>query len=285
MKSQLRETVQILVLFTSAVTVSGTQTTEELLAQAQAASRAGFKNQALQLLNQAIQASGNNPKAYIFRGILLSKSGQSEASVSDYTRALQLDPKLNQAYDLRGQEHFKLTHIEKAIRDFDKAIELQPSLEPYHWQRGIALYYGRRYQEARRQFKLHQLVNPNDVENAVWHFLCVSKLEGIRKARQRMISIQDDWRVPMMELYELFRGGGTIEKVIQATLAGTPPPAELNQRLFYRDLYLGLYHEALGNRKKALDYIKRAAHDYSAVNYMGEVARVHLRLLEASNIQ
>ena len=260
------------------------QTVDELLASAEAANRAGLKDQALQLLNEAIRAESDNPEAYLFRGMLLSESKQPEAAISDYTRALELDPKLSQAHNLRGQERFKVARIEEAIRDFDKAIELHPSLEPYHWQRGIAFYYAGRYQEGRQQFERHRLVNPNDVENAVWHFLCVAKLDGVGTARQVMIPIQDDRRVPMMEIDALFRGEGAVGKVIQATRAGSPPPAELNQRLFYADLYLGLYHEALGNRTKALEHIRRAAHDYGTHHYMADVARVHLRLSDEAKI-
>ena len=278
-------TVRTLLFLASMVIPSEAQTIDELLDRAEAANRAGLKDRALRLLDEAVRVESDNSEVYLFRGRLLSESEQPEAAISDYTRVLELDPKLRQTHNLRGLERFKMGHIEEAIRDFDKAIELHPSLEPYHWQRGIAFYYAGHYQEGRRQFELHRLVNPNDVENAVWHFLCVAKLEGVEAARQVMIPIQIDRRVPMMEIDELFRGEGAVEKVIQATRAGKPPAAELNQRLFYADLYLGLYHEALGNRTKALDHIRRAAHDYGAGHYMAEVARVHLRLSQESEIR
>ena len=268
----------LLLLFSlaSVVIPSQAQTIDELLAQAEAANRAGLKERALELVTEAIRGDSDKPEAYLFRGILLSETEQHEAAMSDYTSALKLNPKLTQAYNLRGLERFKLARIEEAIRDFDKAIELRPSLEPYHWQRGIAFYYAGRYQEGQRQFELHRLVNPDDVENAIWHFLCVAKLKGVRQARQGMIPIQDDRRVPMMEIDELFRGEGQVEDVIAAARAGSLTRTELNRRLFYADLYLGLHHEALGNRTKALEHIKRAA-QHDGDHYMPHVARVHLR--------
>jgi hypothetical protein len=49
---------------------------------------------------------------------------------------------------------------------------------------------------------------------------------------------------------------------------------------FYARLYVGLYHEALGNNKGALEHIAIAAEDrYAGGGYMHMVARVHLRLL------
>ena len=48
------------------------------------------------------------------------------------------------------------------------------------WQRGIALYYAGRYQDCREQFESHRTVNPDDVENAAWHFLvcCARRVSG-----------------------------------------------------------------------------------------------------------
>ncbi len=257
---------------------SEAQTIDELLDQAEAANRFGLEERALELVTEAIRLDSDQAEAYLFRGALLSESEQHEVAIWDYTSALRLDPRLSEAYNLRGLEHFKLAHIEEAIRDFDKAIELRPSLEFYHWQRGIALYYARRYQEGRQQFELHRFVNPDDVENSIWHFLCVTKLKGVRQARQGMIPIQNDRRVPMMEINKLFREEGTVEEVIAAARAGNPTRAEFNRRLLYADLYLGLYHEVLGNGRKALDHIKRAAQDDETGHYMAHVARVHLRL-------
>ena len=47
-------------------------------------------------------------------------------------------------------------------------------------------------------------------------------------------------------------------------------------RLFYAHLYLGLYYESLGDKKKALEHLTLAAADeHSVGGYMWEVARVH----------
>lgn len=242
--------------------------------------RSGQKTRALELVTEAIQAKPTNPKTYLFRGILLAQSEQREAAILDYSHATRIDPNLGQAYNLRGQEYFKLARIKESLQDFDQAIKLSPGLEPYHWQRGISFYYAKHYVKGRKQFELHQLVNPNDVENAIWHFLCVAKLEGVGSARQLMIPIENDRRVPMMEIDALFRGKGTVAKVMQAARAGDPTGSELNWRLFYANLYLGLYHEALGNKTKALEHIQHAAENSKPSSYMAQVARVHLHFLQ-----
>ncbi len=173
-------------------------------------------------------------------------------------------------FNQRGEEHFRSGKIAESIADFDKAIALAPRIAPQHWQRGISLYYANRFADGRKQFELHQTVNPSDVENAVWHFLCVARAEGVDKARAALIPIPEDTRVPMMQIHALFGGKGAVDDVLK--------PARGREALFYAHLYLGLYYEALGNVALAKKHIKLAAHDYSVDHYMGDVARVHEKL-------
>jgi lipoprotein NlpI len=119
------------------------------------------------------------------------------------------------------------------------------------------------------------------VENAVWHFLCVAKANGLARAKELLINIQEDSRIPMMQIYALYAGKGSREDVLKAAQGGNPNPSQLKGRLFYAHLYLGLYEEAVGNEKASLEHIRKAVQDYPQEHYMGDVARVHLKLREA----
>jgi lipoprotein NlpI len=185
---------------------------------------------------------------------------------------------LADAWQSRGTEHFKLGNIKESISDFDQFIALKPRFAPYHWQRGIAYYYAGRFEDGRKQFESHQTVNPNDVENAAWHFLCVARSAGVEKARAALIPIKEDARVPMMEVHALLAGKAKPEDVIKAASAGEPSASELNRRLFYAHLYVGLYFEATGEATQAHEHILQAVNAYKTDDYMGDVARVHLQL-------
>lgn len=177
----------------------------------------------------------------------------------------------------RGEDHFRAGRVKDSVADFDREIELRPASDPGHWQRGISYYYAGLYEKGARQFERHQTVNPEDVENAVWHFLCVVRSPGgsIEKARASLIPIQEDTRVPMKQVHELFAGKGSIDAVFKAT-EGQGPAAT-----FYANLYVGLYLEAEGKSAESLEYITRAAGEpRTRENYMGEVARVHQLLRE-----
>ena len=180
-------------------------------------------------------------------------------------------------YVSRGMQRFRDNQIEKSIEDFDQAAKLEPRIAPHLWQRGISLYYAGRFKEGREQFDSHQAVNPHDVENAAWHFLCVAKEKDVEQARKALIKIdtRKDTRVPMTEVYELYAGRGSEETVLAAAKRDGSERARM-----YAHLYLGLYHEVTGNEKKARDHLQQAAAAKLQDHYMHDVAKVHLRQRE-----
>lgn len=255
------------------------ESVDALINQAGEAFDKGKREEAFAFCARAIQADPKSVKAYFVRGRLYALDRQTEKAIADYDEALKLDPKAAMVYQHRGLERFKLARVEESVADFDKYIEMVPLEAANHWQRGIACYYAKSYAAGRRQFELHQTVNPDDVENAVWHFLCVARGASVEKARDSLMKITDDPRVPMMQIYALFGGKASAEDVLAAARAGDPPPAVLKQRLFYAHLYIGLHHEAMGHDKEAREYIFKAADEYGMENPMGDVARVHAVLL------
>jgi peroxiredoxin len=176
----------------------------------------------------------------------------------------------------QGVDHFKAGKIAESVDAFDALVRAVPAAKPQLWQRGLALYYAGKFTEGRDQFEVHQTANTQDVENAVWHFLCVARLEGVQAARKHLINITQDTRVPMKEVQALFAGTGSEEAVLTAAKQGSE--RQQRNQLCYAHLYLGLYHEALGNETKAKEHILKAAIDYSMGHYMGETARVHAKV-------
>src|SRR6185295_5347710 len=87
-----------------------------------------------------------------------------------------------------------------------------------------------------------------------WHFLCVAREESPQKARTALLPVGPDSRVPMRQVYEMFRGTLKPEDVLAA--AGTSLSGQ-----FFARLYLGLYFEAMGNPDLAREHITAAAND------------------------
>lgn len=174
----------------------------------------------------------------------------------------------------RAVADFEGGRFAESAAAFDSLAKAVPDRAPYLWQRGIALYYAGRYDDCRRQFESHRTVNPDDVENAAWHFLCVARAESPAKARAGLLPVGPDARVPMREVYQMFRGTLTPEQVLSAAGSGLDGQ-------FYAHLYAGLYFEAQGMKARALEHIRIAAEErFERVGgYMHIVARVHLRAL------
>jgi lipoprotein NlpI len=217
-----------------------------------------------------------------------AQQGDGERAVRLAGAALAADPRLTGAYYLRGREQFRLGRIEAAVADFDRYVELRPDLQSRQWERGIALYYARRFADGARQFALYQTYADNDVENSVWRFLCVAADEGVDAARRSLLPIQSDSRIPMMQIYDLYRGVATAEDVLGAIESAPGTDAQRAARRFYADLYLGLYLEATGRAEQAAVHIRRAADPDLGKNphlnrYMWDVARIHHQRLGAAS--
>jgi lipoprotein NlpI len=169
---------------------------------------------------------------------------------------------------------FESGRIGQSVLGFDRFVQLVPREAPYMWQRGIALYYAKRYKDCREQFESHRLVNPNDVENAAWHFLCVARMESPEKAKQALLPVGLDSRAPMSEVYRLYKGELTPDDVLKAAGSGV-------ESQFFAHLYVALYYEVTGDAAKAREHITTASDKkYSSAGYMHMVAVVHRRLMK-----
>ena len=188
---------------------------------------------------------------------------------------------------LRGRVQFRLGQFEASVKSFDAYVKAAPKAESRQWERGISMYYAAQYKRGAEQFELYQTFHDQDVENSVWRFLCMVPDTGVKKARAVMLPIENDRRIPMMKVFEMYRGTATPDDMLKDAERGEPDAKTLKGRLFYAHLYLGLYYEVLKKDEQARKYIKLAA-DKSLIGhpgintYMWDVARVHWERLQAN---
>lgn len=265
-------------VFLTLVLMCQTPMSSELLQQASAAWAKKDAPMALSLANQAIEADPKNKLAYLFRGMLHESRDDYAAGVSDWTKVIELDPTDADARHARGCLNFKAGRFADSLADFDAYLQKRPDRAISHWQRGITCYYVGKFDEGRKQFEGYQDFDSADVENAVWRFMCMTKSVGLEKARQEILKIGDDKRVPMRDIYELYAGRKTPDDVMVAAKKGDP--AKTNMQLFYAHLYLGIWYDLLGESARALEHLNQATDDYRIGHYMWDVARVHRDLLK-----
>ncbi len=179
-----------------------------------------------------------------------------------------------------GDRSLRAGDVELAVEKFDRYLELRPDQMPYLWQRGIALYFAGKYDEAVNQFDKHRTVNPNDVENAAWHFLCVAKAKSPETAKAMLLPAPGDRREPMDEVLKMLSSGdtGVVKDQIDAVAKQSPGSPASEEAAFYGEFYLGLYADALGDRAAASKHMNVSAKDAPA-HYMGDIARVYAAIL------
>lgn len=216
----------------------------ELRSKAIASLNAGEKAKALEAANQLIENFPNSAAAMLTAADTLLRSGKPKES----------------------------------LQYFDRYLKFEPDALPYLWQRGIAQYFAGSYQDGVKQFEVHRRVNPNDVENAAWHFLCLARADSFKKASELVLPAPGDPRIPMEEVLEMLKSDDTdlVKKRIQSVPANT---GERMRADFYGYFYLGLYADAKGEQAAALDWLKKSAAD-APHHYMGDIARVYVEYLQ-----
>jgi lipoprotein NlpI len=253
----------------------------KLLDEADAAFRAGRYEQAASLAQRAADADPKDASAYTLAGRAYAADKRYEAAVRAFTTALHRDPKRATVYDFRGDAQLKLGRFKDAVADFDAFLAAHPDRAPEHWRRGIALYCVGRYADGVKQFDLHRTVNPQDVENSAWHYLCNARATDRATARKELLPVNKDARVPMSQVLELFAGKLKPDDVVDAAEKAGLRGDRLTAARFYAHLYIGLYYEAEGNAAEAKRHLATAVKTYKVPDYMWDVANVRLRAFDA----
>src|SRR5438128_844924 len=185
------------------------------------------------LMIVAVPVRADSPGELVDQANAAMKKGDPAAALKLADQAIAADAKLGIAYDVRGTAHFKLGKIKESLADFDRYIELVPKAGAAHWRRGLTLYYADEFAKGVAQFTTSDKEEPNDVENAVWHFLCNSRVKGVEKARGEMLKVAKDPRgAYMMKVYELFKGTAKPDEVFAAAEAGPADEAKRKEQRF-----------------------------------------------------
>jgi lipoprotein NlpI len=221
----------------------------------------------------------DDPQALFREAIAASNKGESPAAIKLLDRVLAKDDKNVQAYYYRGRERFRTGDVDGSIADFDMTAKLAPERERELWERGLSHYYASRFDDGAKQFEQYQTFYDNDVENSVWRYACVARKHGAKKALETLMPIENDRRVPFMEIYAMFQGKKKPAEVLAAANAGEATDEDRKERLFYSHLYIGLWYEANGNAEKSKEHMTLADEKYKIGHYMWDVAHVHMARL------
>ncbi len=240
--------------------------------------RAGNAEAAAEISTRLLdRLSDPDPSALWIRAHARELLEDYAGALEDLRRLVQIEEPQPRTLVALGEAAFKAAHMAASIAAFDAAVEAEDRIGPHLWQRGISAYYAERFEDGARQFEVHRTVNPQDVENSVWHFLCVAAVEGFETARSGLIPVDSDSRVPMAQVFDLFRGTGSVEQVLEAA-ARARASGQRGSADLYAHLYLGLYYEARGEAMLSAREIDKAVRTRQPRHYMWQVARIHQQM-------
>jgi len=243
--------------------------TLSLLAQEATNSQHTKKLSQAQRMDEALRAS-----------LQAERRGDFKTAIAKIDEALKLGYKRSAGHHKKGGLHFELGNMAESLKEFDRFAELEPASAKWLWQRGIACYYAKKYKAGADQFVAYQSADNTDVENAVWRYLCQAKFDGKEKARAAILPIKRDTRVPMMEIYKLFRGESTPEQVLSVLKKEKSTGPQSKTQQFDAHLYLALFFDSEGQLATAKQHIDIAIKQAQRRDNMWCVAVEHQKHLE-----
>ncbi len=253
---------------------------QAILAGISDATRAGRVDRALDLANEGAALYPNSELIFFMRGQIYEHRRLFDHAIKDYTRTLAIKSAYFRAYQRRGECYFKAGLFKESIADFDKVILSDPKQEFDHWQRGISCYYAGEYSKGVRQFELRKEENPDDAENAIWHYVCNVKALGTERAGKAMFLATKDGRAWASAAHDLFRGFRKPEEVLAVSAKDETNEDLKKDNLFHAHFYIALHYETIDNAAKAREHLTIAIEKFPRRHYMYEVARVHLALID-----
>lgn len=208
-----------------------------------------------------------------------------DVGLQEQTKRLIAKPDDLQALSKRGDLHFFRGDFIDSLRDYEKMCEVDPAQEPGHWRLGLAQFYVGQFETSAKFFDRFFQTDDVDREGGLWKWLAQAKGAGSEKAREGLLKYTKFDREPMPTVYRLFEGTITPNELLKTVEDSKLSKTEREKRLFYIELYIGLWLDALKKPVEALPHFHAATANTwprdagYGPNWMWHVARVHFELL------
>lgn len=191
------------------------------------------------------------------RGVIYDSVGLRLLGRIDFHQALKLQPNLADAYNFLGIYYTQEGEFESAYEAFDGVLELAPEYDYAFLNRGIALFYGERYDLAVKDMQTFYQRDPNDGYRSLWLYLMSSQIDAqaalVTLGTQRGQLDDNAWSSVLVDYY---LGKLTKTQLFAAAKVGLNQPKEYAERLCEAYFYLGKRAEELGLFQEAANYYR-----------------------------
>lgn len=111
--------------------------------------------------SRAISIDSKMYKAYAYRGLLRSGTGDFKGAIQDYSSMIKLNPKVPHSYYFRGNAFGQLGDFQRAHDDYSEAIALDPRYSRAYYARGAVRERMQDYQRALTDFNKAVSIDPS----------------------------------------------------------------------------------------------------------------------------
>ncbi|CDL82855.1 lipoprotein NlpI [Xenorhabdus szentirmaii] len=191
------------------------------------------------------------------RGVLYDSLGLRALAQNDFSVALSIRPDIPEIFNYLGIYFTQAGNFDSAYEAFDSVLELDPTYNYARMNRGIALYYGGRYQLAQDDLQAFYQDDPNDPFRSLWLYLVEEKIDP--KVAMTNLSYHFDkanrglWGWNIVEFYL----GKISEKTLMVRLQqNSADNTSLAEHLSETDFYLGKHYLSLGDEDSAAALFK-----------------------------
>ncbi|KLV04451.1 lipoprotein NlpI [Photobacterium aquae] len=158
-----------------------------------------------QLLKRNDLDNATLAQVFYERGLLRDSLGLRDLARLDFNQSLSLKPDQPDVFNILGVYFIQSAHFDAAYEAFDSTLELDVTHPFAQRNRGIALYYGGRYQLAYEDLNAHYQQGINDPYRAIWLYLVELEREP-EKAQQKLrnwydASDKQEWGWQIVRLY------------------------------------------------------------------------------------
>ncbi len=197
-----------------------------------------------QLLKRSDLNDDTLAQVYYERGLLHDSIGLRDLARLDFNQSLSLKPDQPDVFNILGVYFTQSAHFDAAYEAFDSTLELNLRHPFAQRNRGIALYYGGRYELALEDLIAHYQQNVNDPYRVIWLYLVdlEKEPETAKDKLQRRYDVSDkqDWGWQVVRLY---LGEVTESEFLGQITTESEDNDMLAQRLTEAYFYMGkLYH-------------------------------------------
>ncbi|PSV31011.1 MULTISPECIES: lipoprotein NlpI [unclassified Photobacterium] len=183
-------------------------------------------------------------KIYYERGLVNDSLGLRDLARLDFNKSLNLEPNQPDLYNVLGVYFTQMAHFDAAYEAFDSTLELAPNHLYAQRNRGIALYYGERYELANQDLLPHYEQDHNDPYRVIWLYLNDVELSP-EKAQAQLKQRYDasDKKAWGWQLVRLFLGQITERELLSDIAQQSENNDQLAEHLTEAYFYLGKLHQ------------------------------------------